>query len=38
VGVWIMIVGTVVAMIPNTVPVRVMAPVRVQPAPVGAGD
>ena len=38
VGVWIMIVGTVVAMIPNTAPVRVMAPARVQPAPVGAGD
>ena len=38
VGVWIMIVGTVIAMIPNTVPVRVMAPARVQPAPVGAGD
>jgi len=38
VGVWIMIVGTVVAMIPNTVPVRVMAPARVQPAPAGAGD
>jgi cytochrome c-type biogenesis protein CcmF len=38
VGVWIMIFGTVVAMIPNTAPVRVMAPARVQPAPVGAGD
>ncbi|MGA7381399.1 MAG: cytochrome c-type biogenesis CcmF C-terminal domain-containing protein [Terriglobales bacterium] len=38
VGVWIMIVGTVVAMIPNTAPVRVMVPARVQPAPVGAGD
>ena len=38
VGVWIMIVGTVVAMIPNSVPVRAMAPVRVQPSPVGAGD
>ena len=38
VGVWIMIVGTVVAMIPNTAPVRVMATARVQPAPVGAGD
>jgi cytochrome c-type biogenesis protein CcmF len=38
VGVWIMIVGTVVAMIPNTVPVRAMVPVRVQPAPAGAGD
>src|SRR5277367_2989826 len=38
VGVWIMIVGTVVAMIPNTVPARVPAPARVQPVPVGAGD
>ncbi len=38
VGVWIMIVGTVVAMIPNTVPVRAMAPVRVQASPIGAGD
>jgi cytochrome c-type biogenesis protein CcmF len=38
VGVWIMIVGTVVAMIPSTAPVRVMAPARVQPAPAGAGD
>src|SRR6202167_3979897 len=38
VGVWIMIVGTVVAMIPNTVPVRVTAPARVQPIPAGAGD
>jgi cytochrome c-type biogenesis protein CcmF len=38
VGVWIMIVGTIVAMIPNTAPVRVTAPARVQPAPVGAGD
>jgi cytochrome c-type biogenesis protein CcmF len=38
VGVWIMIVGTVVAMVPNAVPVRVAAPARVQPAPVGAGD
>jgi cytochrome c-type biogenesis protein CcmF len=38
VGVWIMIVGTVVAMIPNTAPARVPAPARVQPVPVGAGD
>jgi cytochrome c-type biogenesis protein CcmF len=38
VGVWVMIVGTVVAMIPNTAPVRVMVPARVQPAQVGAGD
>jgi cytochrome c-type biogenesis protein CcmF len=38
VGVWIMIVGTVVAMIPNSAPVRVLVPARVQPAPAGAGD
>jgi hypothetical protein len=38
IGVWIMIVGTVLAMIPNAVPVRVTAPARVQAAPVGAGD
>jgi len=38
VGVWVMIVGTVVAMIPNIAPVRVMVPARVQPAQVGAGD
>jgi len=38
VGVWIMICGTVIALIPNAVPVRVPAPVRVQAAPVGAGD
>ncbi len=38
IGVWIMIVGTVLAMIPNAVPVRATAPARVQAAPVGAGD
>src|SRR5216684_84874 len=38
VGVWIMIFGTVIALIPNAVPVRVPAPARVQAAPVGAGD
>jgi cytochrome c-type biogenesis protein CcmF len=38
VGVWIMIVGTVVALIPNAVPVRVTAPARVRAEPVGAGD
>ncbi|HTA23461.1 MAG TPA: cytochrome c-type biogenesis CcmF C-terminal domain-containing protein [Terriglobales bacterium] len=38
VGVWIMIVGTVVAMVPNSVPERAMAPVRVQASPVGVGD
>ncbi len=38
VGVWIMIVGTVVALIPNSVPVRVAAPARMRVEPVGAGD
>ena len=37
VGVWIMIVGTALALVPNAAPVRVPAPVRVQPAPA-AGD
>jgi cytochrome c-type biogenesis protein CcmF len=34
----IMVFGTIVALIPNAVPVRVTAPVRVEPATVGAGD
>src|SRR5207247_595595 len=38
VGVWVMIIGTVIALIPNAVPVRVTAPARVQAQPVGAGD
>jgi len=38
IGVWIMIIGTVLAMVPNSVPVRVPAAVRVEAAPVGAGD
>src|ERR1700733_11133988 len=39
IGVWLIIGGTVVALIPNAVPMRVTAPVRVQEAaPVGAGD
>src|SRR4029077_11153280 len=38
VGVWTMIVGTVVALIPNSAPERVTAPARVQAAPVGVGD
>ena len=38
VGVWIMIVGTALALVPNAVPVQVRAPVRVQAQPVGAGD
>ncbi len=38
-GVWIMIAGTVIALIPNAAAaVRVPAPVRVQAEPVGAGD
>ena len=38
VGVWVMIIGTVIALIPNAVPVRVTAPARAQAQPVGAGD
>src|ERR1700686_4128244 len=38
VGVWIMIVGTVVALIPSAVPVRVAAPARMRAEPVGAGN
>ncbi len=38
VGVLIMIGGTVLALIPNALPVRVPAPARIQTAPVGAGD
>ena len=39
VGVWIMIVGTALALVPNAASVRVSAPVRVhEAAPVGAGD
>ncbi|PYX69401.1 MAG: cytochrome C biogenesis protein, partial [Acidobacteria bacterium] len=38
VGVWVMIIGTVIALIPNAVPVRVTAAARVQAQPVGAGD
>ena len=34
----IMVFGTLVALVPNAVPVRVTAPARVQPATVGAGD
>jgi cytochrome c-type biogenesis protein CcmF len=36
VGVWTMIAGTIIALIPNAVPARVTAPARVQAAPVGA--
>src|SRR5271166_382601 len=38
IGVWIIIAGTVVALIPNAVPVRVPAPARMRVEPVGAGD
>jgi cytochrome c-type biogenesis protein CcmF len=38
IGVWVMIVGTVVALIPNAAPVRVPVPVRMEPARAGAGD
>jgi cytochrome c-type biogenesis protein CcmF len=37
VGAWIMIAGTVIALIPNAAPVRVTAPARVQAEPVGVG-
>ena len=37
-GVWIIIAGTAIALVPNAVPARVTAPARVQAAPVGAGD
>jgi cytochrome c-type biogenesis protein CcmF len=37
-GLVIMIFGTITALVPNAVPVRVSAPARVQPATVGAGD
>jgi cytochrome c-type biogenesis protein CcmF len=38
VGVWIIIAGTVVALIPNAAPVRVTAPAQMRAEPVGAGD
>ncbi len=38
VGVWIIIAGTVIALVPSAVPVRVAAAVRVEAVPVGAGD
>ena len=38
VGVLIMIVGTIIALVPSAVPVRVAVPARVEAAPVGAGD
>ena len=38
VGVWIMIAGTLLALVPNAVPLRVMAPARMHAEPVGAGN
>jgi cytochrome c-type biogenesis protein CcmF len=38
VGVWTMLIGTIMALIPNSSPVRVPVTSRVQTAPVGAGD
>jgi cytochrome c-type biogenesis protein CcmF len=38
VGVWIMIAGTLLALVPNAVPVRVPAPATMHAEPVGAGD
>jgi cytochrome c-type biogenesis protein CcmF len=38
VGALVMVFGTITALIPNAVPVRVAAPARIQAAPVGAGD
>jgi cytochrome c-type biogenesis protein CcmF len=38
IGVWVMLFGTIVALVPNAVPVRVAVPARLEPAPVGAGD
>jgi cytochrome c-type biogenesis protein CcmF len=37
-GVWIMIAGTVIALIPNAAAVRVTAPARIQAEPVATGD
>jgi len=37
-GVWTMLIGTIMALIPNSLPVRVPATARSQPAPVGTGD
>ncbi|HXW88944.1 MAG TPA: heme lyase CcmF/NrfE family subunit [Terriglobales bacterium] len=38
VGVWIMILGTVLALVPNSLPVRVPATARIEAEPVGVGD
>ena len=37
IGVWIIIAGTIIALVPSAVPVRVPAAARVEAAPVGAG-
>src|ERR1700731_4391687 len=37
-GVWIMIAGTILALVPSAVPVRGAVPARAETAPVGAGD
>ena len=37
-GLIVMVFGTITALVPNAAPVRVVAPVRTEPAPVGAGD
>ena len=38
IGVWVMIVGTITALIPNAAPLRVAAAARVQPVAAEAGD
>jgi cytochrome c-type biogenesis protein CcmF len=38
IGVWIIIAGTIIALIPNSAPVRVAVPAKVEAVPVGAGD
>ena len=38
IGWLVMVFGTILCLVPNSVPVRVTAPARVQPATVGAGD
>jgi cytochrome c-type biogenesis protein CcmF len=37
IGVWIMIVGTIIGLIPSTMAMRVAAPARLQAEPIGAG-
>jgi len=38
IGVWVMIVGTIAALIPNAAPLRVAATARVEPLAAEAGD